>query len=149
MDIIGSGNITSDKLNRGGLHLNPRGLHKLAVNFIRRIRKSATTLNVIVRFHKASSFDFHINFRSFTNLGNIENSDESAINQLNGTCSEGTLKNDALNGIRKKNPNYIIMAYLTLSSLVFTKRSYIPKQTCSFQLQVCLSMYDLLVNTRR
>ena len=25
------------------------------------------------------------------------------------------------------------------------KRSYIPKQTCSFQVQVCLSMYDLLL----
>ena len=27
------------------------------------------------------------------------------------------------------------------------KRSYIFKQICNFQLQVCLSMYDLLVDT--
>ena len=33
--------------------------------------------------------------------------------------------------------------------LVSTKRSHIFKQTCSFQLQVCLSMDDLLVDTRR
>ena len=30
-----------------------------------------------------------------------------------------------------------------------TKRSYIPKQTCSFQLQVCLNMYGFLVDIRR
>ena len=29
-----------------------------------------------------------------------------------------------------------------------TKKSHIPKQTCSFQLQVCLSMCDLLVDIR-
>ena len=38
---------------------------------------------------------------------------------------------------------------LTLYRPVSTKRSYILKQTCSFQLQVCLSMYDLFVDTRR
>ena len=38
---------------------------------------------------------------------------------------------------------------LTLQRLVFTRRSYIIKQTCSFQLQICLSMHDLLVDTRR
>ena len=32
-------------------------------------------------------------------------------------------------------------------TLVFNKRIYILKQTCSFQPQVCLSMYDLLVDT--
>ena len=37
---------------------------------------------------------------------------------------------------------------LTLSCLVVTKRSTILKQTCSFQLQVCLSMCDLFVTTR-
>ena len=30
-----------------------------------------------------------------------------------------------------------------------TNRPYILKQTCGFQLQVCLSMYDLLVDTKR
>ena len=35
MDIIENGNITSNELNKGGLHLNPRGLGKLAINFIR------------------------------------------------------------------------------------------------------------------
>ena len=43
MDIIDNGNITSTELNKGGLHLNPRGLGKLAVKFIRRIKKFATT----------------------------------------------------------------------------------------------------------
>ena len=43
MDIIDNGNITSNELNKGGLHLNPRGLGKLAINFIRRIKKFATT----------------------------------------------------------------------------------------------------------
>ena len=72
--------------------MNPRGLGKPAISLIRRIRKSATILRVIGRFHKTSAFDSHINFRSFTNLGNIEKSDELAINQLNGTCSEERLK---------------------------------------------------------
>ena len=43
MDIIDNGNITSNELNKGGLHLNPRGLGKLAINFIRRIKKFVTT----------------------------------------------------------------------------------------------------------
>ena len=30
----------------------------------------------------------------------------------------------------------------------FTERSYILKQTCSFQLQVCFTIYDLSVDTR-
>ena len=42
MDIIDNGNITSTELKKG-LHLNPRGLGKLAVKFIRRIKKFATT----------------------------------------------------------------------------------------------------------
>ena len=37
MDIIDNGNITSNELNEGGLHLNPRGFGKLAINFISRI----------------------------------------------------------------------------------------------------------------
>ena len=43
MDIIDNGNITSNELNEGGLHLNPRGLGKLAINFISRIKKIVTT----------------------------------------------------------------------------------------------------------
>ena len=38
---------------------------------------------------------------------------------------------------------------LILKHLVSTKRPYILKQTCSWKVQVCLSMYDLLVDTRR
>ena len=41
-----------------------------------------------------------------------------------------------------------ILNNLTLQCLVPSKRSCILKQTCSFQLQVCLSMHDLLVDTR-
>ena len=37
----------------------------------------------------------------------------------------------------------------TLSRLVSTKRSYILKQTSSLKLDVCLSIYELLVDTRR
>ena len=37
---------------------------------------------------------------------------------------------------------------LTLQCLMYTKTSYILNQTCSFQLQVCLSMCDLLVDIR-
>ena len=43
MDIIDNGNITSNELNEGGLHLNPRGFGKLAINFISRIKKIVTT----------------------------------------------------------------------------------------------------------
>ena len=43
MDIIKNGNITLNQLNKGGLHFNPRGLGKLAINFIRRIKKLVTT----------------------------------------------------------------------------------------------------------
>ena len=43
MDIINNGNITSNELNKAGLHLNPRGLGKLTINFIRRIKKFAPT----------------------------------------------------------------------------------------------------------
>ena len=97
MDFIDPENITSNGLNKGELHLNPRGSGKLAINFIRWIKKFATTWRITGRFppgsfHKASSFDFQINLRSFNNLGNTEKSDESALNQLNGTYSEETLR---------------------------------------------------------
>ena len=85
------------------------------MNIIRRIEKFTTAWQVTSSFHKASSFDSQINFRSFTNLGNIEKADESAINQLNATYSKDTLKNDALNEIQKKNPNRIIIANLTIN----------------------------------
>ena len=79
MDIIDNGNITSNELNKGGLHLNPRGLSKLAINFIRRIKKFATTCRITGGFHKTSSFNSQINFRSFTYLGNNEKSDQFEI----------------------------------------------------------------------
>ena len=56
-------------------------------------------------------------FRFFANLGYTEKSDKSAINQLNGTNSEESLKNDALNEICKKNPNRIIIAHLNINSV--------------------------------
>ena len=43
MHIIDNGNITSNELNKGGLHLNPRVLGILAINFMRRIKKLAST----------------------------------------------------------------------------------------------------------
>ena len=43
INVIDNGNITSNELNKGGLLLNPRGLGKLAINFIRRIKKFVTT----------------------------------------------------------------------------------------------------------
>ena len=43
---------------------------------------------------------------------------------------------------------WIDICILTLWCLVVTKRSHILKQTCSWKLQVCLSMYDLSVTTR-
>ena len=43
METIDNGNITSNELNKGGLHLNPRVLGILAINFMRRIKKLAST----------------------------------------------------------------------------------------------------------
>ena len=43
MNVINNGNIISNELNKEGLHLNLRGLGKLAINFIRRIKKIVTT----------------------------------------------------------------------------------------------------------
>ena len=42
INVIDNGNITSNELNKGGLLLNPRGLGKLDINFIRRIKKFVT-----------------------------------------------------------------------------------------------------------
>ena len=117
MDVIDNGNITSGELNKGGLRLNPRGSGKLVINFIRRIKKFVTTWRVTGSFHKALSLDTEVNFRSFANLGYTEKSDKSAINQPNGTNSKETLKNDALNEIRQKNPNRIIIAHLNINPI--------------------------------
>ena len=117
MDVIDNGNITSNELNKGGLHLNLWGLGKLAINFITRIKKFVTTWRVTGSFHKASGFDTEVNFRFFTNLGYTEKSDKSGINQLNSTNSEESLKNDTLNEIRKKNSNRIITAHLNINSI--------------------------------
>ena len=43
MDITDNGNKASNELSKGGLHLNPRGLGKLTISFIERIKKVATT----------------------------------------------------------------------------------------------------------
>ena len=37
MDVIKNGNITLNELNKGGLHLNPRGLSKLAINLLKNL----------------------------------------------------------------------------------------------------------------
>ena len=39
--------------------------------------------------------------------------------------------------------------YYPFKRLVSTQKSYILKQTCSYKLPVCLSMYKLLVEIRR
>ena len=46
METIGNGNISSNKVNKGGLHLIPRGLGKFTINFIGKIKKIATTWHV-------------------------------------------------------------------------------------------------------
>ena len=96
--------------------MNPRGLDKLAINFIR-IKKFVMIWRVTGSFHKASNFDTELNFRFFANLGYTEKWDKSAINQLNGANSDETLKNDALNEICTKNPNRIIIAHLNINSI--------------------------------
>ena len=93
MDITDNGNISSNELTKGGLHFSSRGFAELTINSIRRIKKFAKTLGITGSFHMASNFDSQINVRP----GNIENSDESVINQLNGTYSQVTFKNDAWN----------------------------------------------------
>lgn len=45
------------------------------------------TSRVTSSFHNAPSFDSHISSRHITNLGNAKKSDESTINQQNGTHS--------------------------------------------------------------
>ena len=72
MVINDNGNITSNEIIKGGLHLNPKGWGNLAINFIRGIKKLVTTWRVTCNFHKASSFDTEVNFRSFANLGYTE-----------------------------------------------------------------------------
>ena len=99
MDVINNGNITSNELNKGGLHFNARGIGKVAINFFRKIKKFATNWLVTSSFHKASRFDSQINFRSFNNLGNTYKSDQSVIHWVNESSSEETLKNDVLNCI--------------------------------------------------
>ena len=69
MDVIDNGNVTSDEIDKGGFHLNPRGLGKLAINIIRRIKRFVTTLRVTGTFHKASSFDTEVKFRFLADLG--------------------------------------------------------------------------------
>ena len=44
MDIIDNGNITSNELKERGLHLNLRGLGKLAIKFISRMKKVCNDL---------------------------------------------------------------------------------------------------------
>ena len=43
MDTIDDENVTSNELNKRGLHLSRRGLGKLAINFIRKSKRSTTT----------------------------------------------------------------------------------------------------------
>ena len=55
VDVIDNGNLTSNELNKGELHVNLGGLGKPAVNFIRRIKKIVTACQVARSFHKPSS----------------------------------------------------------------------------------------------
>ena len=47
----------------------------------------------------------------------------------------------------KLSDDILTHGFLTLQYLMSTKRSHIIKQTCSWKLQVCLSMCDLSVDT--
>ena len=116
--------------------MNPRGLGKVAINFIRWIKKLATTWCVTSSFHKALSFDSQINFRSFTNLGNTEKSDQSAINRANETSSEETLKIEALSQIHKNNRNRIIIAHLNINSI--RNKSEMLKEVISNKIDILL-----------
>ena len=51
IDVIDNENITSNELNKGGLHFNPRDLGRLTINFIRKIKKFVTTWQVTGSFH--------------------------------------------------------------------------------------------------
>ena len=69
MDVIDNGNITSNKFNKGGLHLNPRGLGKLFNNFIRGIKNSLKndTFNEIRQKNLNRIIIAHLNVNSIRN----------------------------------------------------------------------------------
>ena len=69
VDVIDSGNITSNKFNKGGLHLNPRGLGKLVNNFIRGIKNSLKndTFNEIRQKNLNRIIIAHLNVNSIRN----------------------------------------------------------------------------------
>ena len=117
LDIIDNGNKTSNELNKVRLLLTSRGLGKLAVNFIKRIKKFAMAWWIIGSFHKGSSFDSHISFSPFLNLDKIEKSHEPDINKQNEIHSKETRKNVALKWDTKKNSNCITTDYLNISSI--------------------------------
>ena len=112
MDTINNGYITSDELNKEGCIWIQEAKANLLSTLLGEL-KFATTWRVTGSFHEAWNFDCQVNFRSFINLGNTENSD----NRVNGTSSEETLKNDELNEMRKKNLNHTIIADLNINSI--------------------------------
>ena len=96
-------------------------------------------------FNKASSFGSEVNFRSFPSLGYTQKSDKSATNQLNGTNSEETLKNDGLNAICKKNPNRIIIAHSNINSI--RKKFEMLKEVAGNKIDILLISETKLDNT--
>ena len=61
---------------------------------------------------------------------------------------ESIISRSLSGNLLQQNTEDIRIRILTLEHLMFTKKSYILKQKCSWKLQVCLSMYNLFVDTR-
>ena len=100
MDIIDNENQTSDKLNKGELHLNPRGLGLLAINFSRRIKKFAKATqsdDMPIKIIKTNSDIFSKFFQA-----NLNNTTEKSTfsEQLKYADVKPVFKKDFLN---KKN----------------------------------------------
>ena len=65
---------------------------------------------------------------------------------IDATCITSMITN-RLVSVKCKTCIFSYESSLTLKCLLSTKKSHIFKQTYGYQLQVCLSMYDLLVDT--
>ena len=81
-------------------------------------------------FYEVSGFDSKVHFRSFTNLGNIEELFKYPINKQNGSHSKLARKNDELNEINKKNSNRIIIAHLNIN-LIWNKLEILKELICN------------------
>ena len=144
MDIIDNGNIISNGLNKGGLHLNPRGLAKLPINFLSRIKKFVTTWRVTYSFHKVSSFDSQMNFKPYQFRKYWK------VRQIYRKPTEWNLlwmnaKNVMLNEIRKKNSDRIIIVHLNVNST--WNKSELLKEVISSKIDVLLTSESKLYVT--